>query len=732
LQTPQRFECQLGGRNLIIETGKLAAQAGAAVTVTYGDTVVLVTGCIAGRAREGVDFLPLTVDYEERLYAAGKIPGGFIRREGRPSQEATLTMRLTDRPLRPLLPKEWRRDIQLIITVLSVDLANDPDTLALIGSSAALHMMEVPFAGPVGAVHIGCINDELTVNPTMTEMESSSLDLVVASTRDRIAMIEAGATEVSEEPLLRAIDMGHQANQALIDLQDRLREACGKPKADVPVSADAGPDAAAAIAPVISGRLESLLFEHDKLERDELISGLENELAETLGEGYAPRDIGTALDKAIKASIRSNILDRGRRTNGRGVTDVRPLHAEAGILPRTHGSGLFSRGYTQVLAITTLGSVKKEQMLDGLGIEESKRFMHHYNFPPFSVGETRRVGGPGRREIGHGALAERALVPVLPRDEDFPYTIRLVSEVLSSNGSTSMASVSASSLALMDAGVPISRAVAGIAMGLVTAEDGRFVVLTDLEGLEDFHGDMDFKVAGTSDGITAVQMDTKLHGLTPEMVRATLEQARDARFTVLDKMQATIAASRSDVSQYAPRMYKIHIDKEKIGTVIGPGGKMIRSIVEQTKTTVDIDDEGLVIIGSPDEAAARRAIEIIEGLTKEIEIGSIYTGKVTRLLSFGAFVEITPGKEGMVHISELANYRVPTIEDEVKVGDEITVKVIKNDEGKIGLSRKAVFENTPVPVGGARPPAPREGGFRRREPHSPRHPRPHDRGRPRR
>ena len=570
----------------------------------------------------------------------------------------------------------------------------------------------------------------------MTEMQSSSLDLVVASTRERIAMIEAGASEVSEDLMIRAIDFGHQANQALVDLQDSLREACGRPKVDVPTNEDAapgasGPAVAAAIAPIISGRLESLLFEHDKLERDDLINGLRNELADTLGEEYAPQDIETALDKAIKGSIRSNILDRGRRTNGRGVTDVRPLHAEAGLLPRTHGSGLFSRGHTQVLAIATLGSVKKEQMLDGLGIEDSKRFMHHYNFPPFSVGETGRMG-TGRREIGHGALAERALVPVLPRDEDFPYTIRLVSEVLSSNGSTSMASVSAGSLALMDAGVPITRAVAGIAMGLVAAEDGRFVVLTDLEGFEDFHGDMDFKVAGTGDGITAVQMDTKLHGLTPEIVRATLEQARGARFVVLEKMQDAIAASRPEVSQYAPRMYKIHIDKEKIGTVIGPGGKMIRSIVEQTKTTVDIDDDGLVIIGSPDEAAARRAIEIIEGLTKEIEIGSIYTGKVTRLLSFGAFVEITPGKEGMVHISELANYHVPTIEDEVNVGDEITVKVIKNDEGKIGLSRKAVFENAPVPMGGTRPPAPREGGFRRREPPSPPHSRPPDRGRPRR
>jgi polyribonucleotide nucleotidyltransferase len=416
--------------------------------------------------------------------------------------------------------------------------------------------------------------------------------------------------------------------------------------------------------------------------------------------------LNAAFEQGVRTTIRSNILDSERRPDGRGLNEVRPLHCEAGLLPRTHGSALFSRGLTQVLTIATLGSVKKEQMLDGLGIEESKRFIHHYNFPPFSVGEVRRIGSPGRREIGHGALAERALLPVLPRDEDFPYTIRLVSEVLSSNGSTSMASVCASSLSLMDAGIPVTRAVAGIAMGLVTGEDGRYVVLTDLEGIEDAYGDMDFKVAGTTEGITAMQMDTKLHGISLDVIKSTLHQARDARLLILDTMQQTISASRPEVSRYAPRMYKMQVNTDKIGAVIGPGGKTIRSITEETNTTIDIDNTGLIIIGATDEAAASRAIEIIEGLTKEIEIGTIYTGKVTRLLNFGAFVEILPGKEGMVHISELADYRVASIEDEVKVGDEITVKVIKNEDGKIGLSRRAVFEKAPQTTEGDRRPSP--------------------------
>ena len=703
--TTQVFECEIGGRNLIIETGKLAIQANAAVTVTYGETVVLVTGCVADRPREGVDFLPLTVDYEERLYAAGKIPGGFIRREGRPSQEATLTSRLTDRPLRPLLPKEWRRDIQLIITVLSADQENDPDILALIGSSAVLSMSEVPFAGPVGAVHVGYINDELVLNPTLIELESSKLDLVVASTRDAVVMVEADASEISEETMLRAVEFGHEANQAIIRMQEELQQACGKPKEEAPASIKASPEAAAAVSPVLDARLDQALYQSEKPHREQALSELKTDIIDQFGEQFPAEELMAAFEQAVRTKIRSNILERGQRPDGRDVHEVRSLRCEAGLLPRTHGSALFSRGLTQVLTIATLGSVKKEQMLDGLGIEESKRFIHHYNFPPFSTGEVRRIGSPGRREIGHGALAERALLPVLPRDEDFPYTIRLVSEVLSSNGSTSMASVCASSMSLMDAGIPITRAAAGIAMGLVTGEGGRYVVLTDLEGIEDAYGDMDFKVAGTTEGITAVQMDTKLHGLSLEIIRTALDQARPARSFILDTMQQTISASRADVSRYAPHMYKMQVSTDKIGTVIGPGGKTIRSIIDETKTTIDIDDSGLVIIGATDEAAARHAMEIIENLTRDVEVGGIYTGKVTRLLSFGAFVEILPGKEGMVHISELANYRVPSIEDEVKVGDEITVKVIKNEDGKIGLSRKAVFENAPqTNEGSQRPP----------------------------
>ena len=716
----RNYECEVGGRNLVIETGKLARQADEAVTVQWGDTVVLVTLCAAEKPREGVDFLPLTVDYEERLYAAGKIPGGFIRREGRPSQEATLTSRMTDRPLRPLLPKEWRREIQLVITVLSVDHVNDPDVLALIGSSAVLHMSEIPFAGPVGAVHVGYINDELVLNPTLPQMESSQLDLIVASTRDTVVMIEAGCQEVSEELVLQAIEFGHQANQDIIRLQEKMREDLGKPKEEPPSSAAADTEVAREVLPIIAPKLEQAVFQPDKLERDRILDGLKKELSDKLGEQFSEGELVSVLEGEAKRTLRSGVLDHGKRVSGRGLTEVRPIECEIGTIPRTHGSGLFSRGLTQVLTLATLGPVKKEQQLDGLGIEESKRFMHHYNFPPFSVGEARRVGGPGRREIGHGALAERALVPVLPRDADFPYTIRLVSEVLSSNGSTSMASVCASSLSLMDAGIPINRSVAGIAMGLVTDTEGRFTVLTDLEGMEDFYGDMDFKVAGTTEGITAVQMDTKLKGLTMEIVKATLHQALEARMSILDVMDRTISTSRSEVSKYAPRMYRMTINTEKIGAIIGPGGKTIRSIQEQTKTTIDVDNEGTVLIGSTDESNAQQAITMIEGLTREIEVGSIYTGKVTRLLSFGAFVEILPGKEGMVHISELANYRVPTIEDEVNVGDEITVKVIRNEDGKIALSRKAVFEkDAPDQAGDRRPPP---GNYPTRRPNDSRPP----------
>jgi len=691
---PQSFRYDIGGRNLSIETGKLAPQADAAVTISYGETVVLVTMCFNRKDREGVDFLPLTIDYEERLYAAGKIPGGFIRREGRPSEAATLACRQTDRPIRPLLPKNWHSDIQIITTVLSADLENDPDILSVLGASACLSLSEIPFDGPVGAVNVGYINGELVLNPRMAQLEESQLDLVVVSTRDKVIMVEAGAKEISEDIVLQAVKFAHEANQGIIGIQEQLRQASGKPK--LPVSEEeANAEAIAAVAGFADDKISQAYDIADKTQREQALDKLKAELLEKFAETYQEKEILEALDVRFKYVLRMRILDKQQRIGGRGITEIRPISCEVGLLPRTHGSGLFSRGQTQVLTITTLGSTRKEQMLDGLGIEESKRFMHHYNFPGFSNGEVRRVGSTSRREIGHGALAERALVPELPDDEDFPYAIRLVSEVLSSNGSTSMASVCAGSLSLMDAGIPVKKAVAGIAMGLITGDDGKFVVLTDLEGQEDFNGDMDFKIAGTRDGITAIQMDTKLKGLSLEIVEKTLAQAKEGRLFILDKMGDAISTSRAEVSRYAPRMTKIKIDPSKIGAVIGTGGKTIRSIIEETKTTIDVTDDGTVVIGSPDMEATQKAITIIEGLTREAEIGDIFTGKVSRILDFGAMVEILPGKDGLVHISELADYRVGKVEDEVKIGDEITVKVINIDNmGRVNLSRRAVFEDS--------------------------------------
>jgi len=699
LPEPQSFQCEVGGRTLIIETGKLAGQADGAVTVRYGDSVVLVTACVAKEPRPGIDFLPLTVDYEERLYAAGKIPGGFIRREGRPSQEATLASRMTDRPLRPLLPKSWRRDIQLVITVLSADLENDPDILSVIGGSAALSLSEVPFAGPVSAIHVGYLNNELVLNPTLAQLEESQLDLVVASTSNAIVMIEAGACEVSEDIVARAISLGHEANLAITRIQEQLQQIHGSPKADFP-TAEVNPELLSQVTSMLNNRLAPALDQPDKPQREQALAELQQQLIENLGETFPQEEIVAALDIKVKAGIRNNILSQARRVSGRGLTEVRPITCEVSLLPRTHGSALFTRGRTQVLTITTLGSIGDQQKLDGLGIEERKRFLHHYNFPAFSVGEVRRIGTPGRREIGHGALAERALIPILPGEEDFPYTIRLVSEVLSSSGSTSMASVCASSLSLMDAGIPISRPAAGIAMGLVTGDGGHSAVLTDIEGIEDNYGDMDFKVAGTTEGITAMQMDTKLKGVTQEVLQQALHQAREARLYILNKMTQTISSSRPELSDYAPRMYKISIDPEKIGAVIGTGGRTIRSIIDETKATIDINNDGTVFIGSPDAESAHKAIAIIESLTKEVEVGAIYTGKVSRILNFGAMVEILPGKDGLVHISELAEYRVAKVEDVVKIGDEVTVKVISIDNlGRVNLSRRALFDQSSPATG---------------------------------
>ena len=689
---PKSVTIEIAGRKLTIESGKVARQANGSVTVRYGETVVLVTAVTGPEPQEPRDFLPLTVDYEERLYAAGKIPGGFIRREGRPSQEATLAARLTDRTIRPLLPKTWRREIQVVITVLSADQENDPNLLAIIGASAALCMSEIPFAGPVSGVGVGYSEGELILNPTLPQLGTSALDLVVCSTRKDVVMLEAGAREVPEEIISEAMKFGHEANQAILALQEEFLAGIQRPKIEAPLPWDK-PEVSSAVSDIARGKMEAVIGQIGKQARGSATEDLRKEIIEKLKEKYAEADINVALEAMIKSTLRKGVLEKALRVDGRNLTEVRSISCEVGLLPRTHGSALFNRGETQVMTITTLGSMSERQQLDGLGLEETKHYMHHYNMPPFATGEVRRIGTVGRREIGHGALAERALLPVVPSGEEFPYTIRLVSEVLGSNGSTSMASTCASSLALMDAGVPIKKAVSGIAMGLVTDETGKYAILTDIAGLEDAYGDMDFKVAGTDEGITALQLDIKLKGVNLEILDKAIKQAREARLHILGVMGQTIRAHRADLSPYAPRMYKITINPEKIGMVIGPGGKMIRSIIDETKSTIDIEDNGTVVIGSADEKSARRAIEIIEGLTKEVEAGAIYTGKVSRILNFGAMVEILPGKEGLVHISELADYRVAKVEDVVKVGDEITVKVIDIDHmGRVNLSRRAMFE----------------------------------------
>ncbi|TET50721.1 MAG: polyribonucleotide nucleotidyltransferase [Dehalococcoidia bacterium] len=686
------LECLVAGRALRIEVGKFAQQANGAAAVQYGNTVVLVTACTSSEPREGIDFLPLTVDYEERLYAAGKIPGSFIRREGRPTQEAVITSRLIDRSLRPLFPKGFRREIQIVAMVLSVDQENDPDICALTGASAALTLSNIPFFGPISAMHVGYIDNTLTINPTLPQMEDSLLDLIVASSKESVVMVEASAKQVSEDILLGAIKLGHEANQAVIRLQEELRRIHGKPKEEVE-GKELAPELSSQIASILSDKLGQALQEPQKAQRQQALMSLRKEAAETLAGSFSEEEISSAFESQLRLAVRETILETGRHLDGREADEVRPISCEVGILPRTHGSGLFVRGETQVLTVATLGSMKREQLLDGLGLEETKRFMHHYNFPPFSAGEVKRIGTTGRREIGHGALVERAIAPVLPSEEDFPYTIRLVSEVLSSQGSTSMASACASTLSLMDAGVPIKAPVAGIAMGLVTGCDGKHVVFTDIVGMEDAYGDMDFKVAGTDRGLTALQLDIKLQGMDYAILAAALNQARAARLEILAKMSSTISASRSELSPYAPRMYEMTIDPGKIGSVIGPGGRVIRSIIDETKTTIDVKSDGTVMVGSASEEAAKKAIKIIEDLTRDVEQGEVYTGKVTRLFNFGAMAEILPGKEGLIHISELADYHVAQVEDVVKAGDEVMVKVIGIDSsGRINLSRKAVLE----------------------------------------
>jgi len=720
----QRYAINFAGRELSLETGKLAEQANGAVVVRYGDTVVLATATASESPREDVDFFPLTCDFEERLYAVGRIPGSFHRREGRPPESAILASRLIDRPLRPLFPKGFRNDVQIIVTALSSDQENEPDILGIIGASAALCVSDIPFGGPVAAVRIGYIDDELVVNPLASAMANSRLDLKVAGTKEAIVMVECGADSVPEDLMLEALNLAQATIQPLIALQEQMMAEVGQPKREVPLYKPAA-EIVAAVTEMVAGRLGEALNHADKAVRLEMTTALREEVLTTLAERFPEQktDLAAAFDALVKEFVRNQILKQSLRPDGRDLTTIRPINCEVGLLPRTHGSGLFSRGQTQVLTIATLGSVSDAQELDTLSLQENKRYIHHYNMPPFATGEARPLRATGRREIGHGALAERALLPVIPSEDEFPYTIRLVSEVLSSNGSTSMASVCGSTLALMDAGVPIKAPVAGIAMGLVMGEDGRYAILTDIQGLEDNLGDMDFKVAGTAQGITALQMDIKVSGITTRIMEKALAQAREARFHILRQMLNAIDKARPELSPFAPRVARLKIDPEKIGTVIGPGGKMIRSIQEEFKVDIEVEDDGTVTITTETGGDAAKAANKIRALTEEVEVGKIYVGKVVRIESFGVFVEILPGKDGLVRLADLAEYRVNRPEDVVKIGDEIMVMVVEVDHlGRINLSRRAVLEGTMPSAGrsggrGREPErGPRGGGRAEREP----------------
>src|SRR5579885_3222578 len=691
-----RQEAVIGGRVMSIETGRVAEQSSGAVLVRYGDTVILATAVGSDEPREGIDFFPLTVDVEERMYAAGKIPGGFIKREGRATEHAILACRLADRPLRPLFPKGYRNDVQIIITVLSADQENDPDIMGIVGASAALSVSDIPFYGPVGAVRVGYIDDQFVINPTESQMAQSRLDLAIAGTSDAVMMVEAGAKELPEEQMLEAVRFGHEALQDIIKMQEKLVQAVGVAKRpfEPPVVDN---ELQQQVRDFVLPRFEAAVNNPDKSARSAALNLVQNELIAVLGAQYPDRlkDIITFYEKELKAYVRNNILDHGIRPDGRDLKTIRPITCEVGLLPRTHGSALFTRGQTQVLSVVTLGSPGEEQVLDGLGFVESKRFMHHYNFPPFSTGESKPLRGPGRREVGHGALAERAVAAVIPSQEEFPYTIRAVSDVLSSNGSTSMGSVCGTTLALMDAGVPIHAPVAGVAMGLITGEGeraGKWAVLSDIQGIEDALGDMDFKVAGTADGVTALQMDIKVKGITYEIMAKALEQAHEGRMFIMEKMLDTIDAPREELSEYAPRIQTVKINPDKIGAVIGPGGKTIRKIQEESGAKLDIDDDGSVHISATSGEAMQLAIDAVRALTEEVEVGRIYTGTVRRLVDFGAFVEILPGKEGLVRTSQLADYQVMRPEDVVSIGDEITVMVIEVDpQGRVNLSRRAAL-----------------------------------------
>ena len=690
---------QFGKENLTIETGKVAKQAAGAVTVQCGETIVLVTACMSKEPKKGLDFLPLTVEYKEKTYAAGKIPGGFFKREGRPSEKEILSARIIDRPIRPLFPKGFCNEIQIMAMVLSSDGAYDPDILAVIGTSAALSISKIPFQGPIGACRVGRIDNELVINPSYEEREKSDFDLLVVGSKDSITMLEGNAKEVSEEVIQEAIEFGHKQLQASIGIQDELVKQCGDKKVD-PELKTIDPELYSKVEELANEKLLEVCNLTQKEDREEAVNVLSSEITEKLipasseiniidAEKMAG-DIKIALSEIEKKIIRKFILEHKKRIDGRGFQEIRQLTSEVGILPRTHGSGLFTRGQTQSLSVVTLGTRHDEQMIESLEGESYKTFMLHYSFPPFSVGETRPIRGPGRREIGHGALAERALKAVVPSKEDFPYTIRVVSEILESNGSSSMATVCASTLSLMDAGVPITSPVAGMAIGLVKEGDD-YVILTDIAGLEDHFGDMDFKIAGTKKVITVIQLDMKVQGLSKKILASAIEEGKKARLSVLENMIAVIDKPRESISVLAPRITKLMISTEKIGGLIGPGGKTIRKIIADTGVTIDIEDDGTVLVASNDSVASDKALEIIRSLTEDVEVGRVYKGVVKRITNFGAFCEIAPNKEGLVHVSELSNKYVKSPQDVVSVGDEVDVKVIGIDEmNRIKLSKKQV------------------------------------------
>lgn len=688
------YKMELAGRELTIETGRIAKQASGAVLVRYGDTVMLCTATASAEPREGIDFFPMTVDYEERLYAVGKIPGGFIKREGRPTEKAILAARLTDRPCRPLFPKGFRNAVHIVSTVLSVDQDSPPEVLSICGASAALSISNIPFAGPIAAVVVGWVDGKPVINPNQAESAASRLHLVVASTRDAIMMVEAGAHELTEEEILEAIMSGHEANKQIVDLQDKMVAEIGREKMTVKTfEPDAG--IAEQVRAFSAERVKEAVRTIEKQAREAAIDAVRNETAAHFAELFPEndKDVRVTFDSLVKETMRTMIITENLRPDGRKSDEIRPITCEVSILPRTHGSGLFTRGQTQVLNVCTLGAPGEVQRLDGLGLEESKRYMHHYNFPPYSVGEAGFMRGASRRDIGHGALAERALVPVLPSEEEFPYTIRLVSEVVESNGSTSMGSVCGSTLSLMDAGVPIKKPVSGVAMGLIKEGDG-LAILSDIQGMEDFLGDMDFKVAGTKDGITALQMDIKISGLSREILARALDQAKKGYMHIMDRMVEAIPEPRAELSRYAPRIITMQIHPDKIRDVIGPGGKMINKIVAETDADIDIEPDGTIYIAAVSPDSGKKAQQMIEALTKDVEPGEVYMGKVTRVEKYGAFVEILPGKDGLVHISRLAHERVEKTEDVVNIGDEIPVKVIGiDDRGRIDLSRRAAIPN---------------------------------------